>query len=161
MLQYSSGINARISASRSQISLKGNGLHTPGAGTRLHTSPEQGADFIANETIQYATGLLSVEEVFVDVTRSFDGFLYGPFGDFVEHGAAWILQSQCIFQGPCNKLAFTVRVWCQVHFISAPGGGFQFVYQFIFLFDDFILWGKALARIDAQALFGQVNNVSH
>ncbi len=136
-------------------------MHTPGAGARLHASPEQRTDFIADETIQYTTGLLSVEEVFVDVTRLSDGFLNGPFGDFVEHGAAWILQSQCVFQGPCDKLAFTVRVRGQVDFISAPGGGFQFVYQFIFLFDDLIFWGKALARIDSQALFRQVDNVSH
>ena len=128
-------------------------MDTAGTSSRLDTSPEQWTDFIANKTIQDATSLLCVEEVFVDYTRFLDSVLYGAPGDFVEDRAMRMLQSERFFKRPGNKFALAIRVRSKEHFVCAFRGSLQIVDKFVFFLNYFVLRRKVFARVHSQALF--------
>src|SRR5437016_12755370 len=105
--------------------------------------------------------LIFIYNIFIDLASLANFLLNSPLSNFVEHCATRILQSQGLFQGPCDKLTLTIRVWSQVYFVSMPGSSFQFVNQLIFFLDDFILGSEIFARVYAKALFGQVYDMPH
>ena len=67
--QYSTGTNASISRSRSTTIRERSGLHASRGKAALHFLPEQRADGIAHDSVQYPPRLLGIDEVHVDLAR--------------------------------------------------------------------------------------------
>ena len=69
MVQYSSGIKARISSSRSTISLTTTDCTLPGREARFDRLPQKRAELISDQPVEDAAGLLGVDQIDVDVAR--------------------------------------------------------------------------------------------
>ncbi len=140
---------------------EGNRLHATGAGARLDAPPEQGADFVSHESVEHAASLLRIEQVFIDLARPANGLLHSTFGNLVEDGATRVLQAERLLERPGDKFSFSVGVWRQVDLVGAARRCFQFIDQFALFLDDFILRGEVFARIHAQTLLGQIDDMPH
>ena len=71
MVQYSSGLKARISSSRSTISRTATDCTRPAERPRRIFLPQEGAELIAHDPVQDTAGLLGVHQI--QVNASGDG----------------------------------------------------------------------------------------
>ena len=67
--QYSSGMNASISRSRSTISRKRHRLHATRGQAEGELAPDQRGDVVAHDAVEHAPGALGVVEVVVELAR--------------------------------------------------------------------------------------------
>jgi hypothetical protein len=68
-VQYSSGVKARISRSRSQMMRTATGLHAPGREAAAHLLPQERRELVADEAVEHAARLLRLEAVLVELPR--------------------------------------------------------------------------------------------
>ena len=87
MVQYSTGLKALISCSRSTINRTATVCTRPAESPRRTLSHKQRRNFIADQAIEHAPGLLGVNQIAVDRTAVFKGGLDRLGRDFVERNA--------------------------------------------------------------------------
>ena len=75
--------------------------------------------------------------------------------------AAFRVKPQNICQVPADSFAFTVRVSCDINFISLFGCCFQFLNQFALAADIDVLGLKSVFYIHAENAFRQIAQVPH
>ena len=101
---------------------QGDRLYTAATEAFFHLFPQQIADGIANDSVQYTSCLLCIYQIHIDFSGLCDGFFNSRFGDFIECDSAdifFFFQIQCVKQMPADGFPFTVRVSCEINFISS------------------------------------------
>ena len=140
----------------------GDGLDAAGAEALADFLPQERAQFIADDAVQDAAGLLGVDFLQIDRFRVLDGLEDGFLSNFVEHDAALIVRIdfQQMGQMPGNGFPFAVRVRCQIDFFRAD----VFVLQ---VFDELALIPhirirryKTVFDIDTELIARQIAQVA-
>ena len=122
-----------------------------------------GGDFVADEAVDDAAGLLGVDLVLVDQARVFEGVENGGLGDFVEDHAFGGLdvEVQGVGEVPGDGFAFAVQVGGEVDFGGVFGGGFEFGDQLFAGVEDGVGGGEGMLDVDVEALLGHVAHMAH
>ena len=147
---------------------QGDRLHATGRQALLHRFPEHGAGFVADESIEYTTGLLGIDFLIVDVHRVRHGLLDLVLRDLVEHhaadrrrdGVARRLRKE-LLDVPADRLPFTVRVGGDEDFTGALCDPFELGEDVFLALDRDVIGGEAMLDVDAKLLGGQVTHVAH
>ena len=142
---------------------QGHGLDAPGREPTSDLLPEERADFVADQSVQNAPGLLGIDQIHVDLTRVLEGVLDGFFGDFVEFHAVSrrALQLGGLDEMPGDGFAFPVRVGGQIYRRSLRGRVFDFLNDGLLALGHDIPGDYPLGQRDAQGLLRQIAHVSH
>ena len=140
-------------------------LHAARRQPAAHLVPQQRRDLIADDAVEQAPRLLRIDEVFINVCRMPERFLYRRLGNLVEehaaHGLPVLAASfEFFLDVPADGLAFAVRVSGDINRISVFSGGLQFADDFLFAGNDSIRRLKVIIEIDADALLGQILDVA-
>ena len=124
IFQYSSGLNASISRSRSTISRTATDCTRPALRAARHLLAEQVAERVADDAVEDAAGFLGLDPVHVDLARVGERLLHGRSRDLVERDAerAVVVELQLVLDVPGDRLALAVGVGRQVD--AAGLGGF-------------------------------------
>ena len=140
-----------------------NTLDTAGRQTAAHLLPQQGRKLIANDTVQNSSGLLGIHQIIVDLTGLTDGLGDRFLGDGIEGDPVGLFlgQLQKLGQMPCDGLALTVRVRCQIYRFGRTGSSTQFIDQFFFSGYGNIFRRKIMLQIHTHGAFGQVTQMTH
>lgn len=118
---------------------------------------------VAHQAVQFAPGLLGVEQINVDGTGMGHTLLDALFGDLVKGHAGWRRQGQAqnVGQMPADGFAFAVRVGCKQDAVALLASAFSSLTSFLLALDGDILRRKAVVHINAQLAGGQVTHVAH
>ncbi len=140
----------------------GNALDAAGTQGGLDLAPQDGADFVAHNTVEDAAGLLGVDKVHVDLARVLDGVEDGGLGDFVEDNALGGrgVELQRLLQMPCNGFSLAVLIGCQPHAVGLLDGFLQFADQRPLVVADLVLRRVSVLHVDAHLFLGKVADVS-
>ena len=144
---------------------QGNRLDAAGRQPQLDFEPEQRADFVADQPIQDAAGLLSVDQLHINCAGMLKGVLNGLFGDFVKDdafgGALEAIPAGGGLEMPGDGFAFAVGVGGEKDVGGAGAGLFQVVNQLFLVFLHEIFGREFLFGSHAEGGFGQVAHVAH
>ena len=140
----------------------GDGLDTAGAEALADFLPQKRAQFIADDAVQDAAGLLGVDFLEVDGFRVLDGLKDGFLGNFVEHDAAFVVRVdfQQMGQVPGNGLPFAVRVSCQIDLFRSDVFILQVFNEFALIPHVGIRRHEAFFDIDAELVARQIPQVA-
>ena len=98
-------------------------MNTTGTQTTINLAPENRRNFVAVKSVDNAAGLLSLNQVFVDVARVAQCGLNCLFGDFVKHHSLhrnlWLEHLQKV---PGNGLTLTVFIGGEIELIRVLQG---------------------------------------
>src|SRR5262249_20348196 len=127
---------------------------------------QERTDLVADYPVQQAAGLLSVDEILVDVGWVLKGFLYRFFCDLVEQDpangfAVLAAPFEFFLDVPADGFALAIGVGCDVDRLGFLCGGLEFLYYLFLAGDDFVGGLKLVLKIDADALLWQVFYVSN
>jgi hypothetical protein len=114
-------------------------------------SPQEGRHFVPIQPIQDAAGLLSADQILVDLPRVVEGFQDGFFGDLVKHQTPHgNLGIENLTQMPTDRLPFAVFVRRQIQ----VGGRLQCLLEFLDLLllvrRDDVNGLEAVVHVDPQ-----------
>ncbi len=136
-------------------------LHAPGREPSSHLLPQQGADLVADQTVQDAAGLLGVHALRVDGAWIGHRRQHGVLGDLVEldptHGA--ITGIDRLDQVPRDRLALPVGVRRHKDLVGALSLAPQLLHRFRLLAWNQVLGLKVPVQVHAQLALGQISNV--
>ena len=140
----------------------GDGLDAAGAEALADFLPQKRAQFIADDAVQDAAGLLGVDFLEVDRFRVLDGLKDGFLGNFVEHDAAFVVRVdfQQMGQMPGNGLPFAVRVSCQIDLFRSDVFILQVFNEFALIPHVGIRRHEAFFDIDAELVARQIPQVA-
>ena len=162
MVQYSWGLNARISPFALDDEAERDGLDPAGGKTGLDAAPEQRADLVAHQPVEDAAGLLGVDLLLVDIARRLHGLLDRVLGDLVkEDPVGWHRHVELVGHVPGDGLAFTVRVGGQVDRGGPLGRLLELGKGFRLSFNCDVLGREAVFHVHPQLAGGQVAKVAH
>ena len=100
---------------------QGRALNPPGAEPAADGVPQQGADPVADQSVDHPPGLLGGHQRQVDRTQRPDGGLQCLPGDLVKHHPQGVLQPQHLREVPGDALTLAVVVGRQDHPVGLPG----------------------------------------
>ncbi len=162
MTQYSTGMKAWISRSRSTMILTATDCTRPAERPLAHLLPEQRADLVADEPVEDAPGLLGVDELDVDLPGMLEGGLDGLLGDLVENDAVVppFIRSGDLRQVPGDGLALAVGVGGQVDIRGVLGRLLELVDQLGLVLGHDVLGREAVLDVHADLPLGQVTDVA-
>ena len=137
-------------------------LDPSGGEALLDLAGQQGREFVSDDPVQQAPGLLGIHTLHVDMSRVFQSMLDSAFGDLVKDDAGEGLRILADGFGDMVADRFSFAV-----FIRRDIDGLGFLGQFLELFDcgTGISWdgvfGDELPLFDgdAEAAFGQIPNM--
>ena len=139
-------------------------LHTAAAETFLYFFPEQVTDCITNHSVQHTACLLGIYQIHINISGFCDGFFHSRFCDFIESDTAdifFFFQIECVKQMPADGFPFTVRVSCEIYFVSSLRIFTKFAQKFPLPADRNIFGFKVIFKIDTQLAFRQVTDMTH
>ena len=140
------------------------GLNPAGGESAADFVPEQRRDFVADQAVENAASLLCFHQMDVDGHRGFERFLDGVRGDFIEHHAihrrAVLLPLQFLLQVIADRLAFAVRIGCEVDGVDALRSGLEFGDELLFPFDNLIVRREVGIDRHREILLGQILNMT-
>ena len=99
---------------------KCNGLHATGGDSLLHRLPQDGAGFVANQSIEHATRLLRVDLAFVDVAGVGKRVLHCITSDLVKQNPTHrraVSGLDLLRDVPGNRLALAIRIRREENFL--------------------------------------------
>ncbi len=137
------------------------GLNPSSGQTAAHFVPQQRADFVSNQAVQYPAGLLGVHQIHVDVPPMRKCFSDRIFGDLVKHDTlcAVSVDLGCCHQVPGDGLPFPVGVGCQVHFGGLVGVLAQLLDDLALLVGNPVVGREAVIDVHRKPRTQQVTNV--
>ena len=126
MVQYSSLLKRADFTFAFDDEAQRNGLHAAGGKAAANFVPQQRRDFVTDQAVEHAAGLLRLHQVNIDCQRLVECLLHSIGGDFVEHHAEngrliRLLRLEFFLQMPADGFAFAIRVSRQVDGIDAFG----------------------------------------
>ena len=130
--------------------------------TAPHLIPQQGADLVADETVQDPPRLLRFYLVDVDPAGMLEGLVDRVFGNLVEQDPIDFLglAGELFGEMLADRLALAIRVGREIDGLGGFGGSAKFPdYLFLGRYDA-IVRGEIIIDIDPQLVFGQVFDVS-
>ena len=151
---------------------EGDGLDASGGESAADLVPQQGRDLEADQAVEDAAGLLGIDQVPVDLAGMGEGLLHGLLGDFVEGDAMDRLgfffaaaatvgvAAELFGEMGGDGFAFAVRIGRKVDGIGGAGQLFEMGDHLLFAGDDLVLGGEIVVDIDAEALLGQILNMT-
>ena len=141
---------------------RGDRLHAACGEAAFDFFPEEGADFIADEAVENAAGLLRIDQIHIQIARVPDGLLHGVFGQLVEGDALRLFRIQPEYGGemPAYGLALAVGVGRQKDLGGVLGFLFQGVDQLALPADVDVFRLKIMLDVDAELAFGQIPDMS-
>ena len=141
----------------------GHALHAACGQAAADLFPQERAQFVADQTIQLAPGLLGVEQVDIDGARVGHALLDALLRDLVKGHAVGCagVQPQNVRQMPADGLALAVRVGCQQDAVALFGLGLQLLDELLLALDGDIFRCIAIFDINAQRAGGQVAHMAH
>ena len=136
-------------------------LHTTCRERRTHLFPQHGRELEADQTIQYATSLLGIDQIHVHRARRLDGLQDGLLRNLVEDDSLRLInrETQHFGQVPCDGLSFAVFIGSQPDGLVF-GQLCEFGYHLAFVGGNLIYGGKTTINFDTQSLLGQIADVS-
>lgn len=144
---------------------QGHGLYPARAFAATNAAPEQGADLIPHDAVDYPPGLLRVHPMHVNTAGISEGLANGRRGDFVVGHTKELVRIHRFGQGvlkvPGDRLPFTVRIRGKIDLVDLLGLVLQFFQDLLPTLDGDVLRLKICLDIYAQLLFRQVADVSH
>ena len=151
-LQYSTGVNARISRSRSTINRTATDCTRPADRPAPHPPPQDRRDPVADQTVQDAPGLLRVEQLQVDAARSKEGVedrVAGDLGEGHPLGRGGILAEQ---RGDVegDRLPLAVVVGREDQVVGVLEGALQIADVALRVLGDLVLHLELVVDVDAE-----------
>ena len=142
---------------------RGHALDAAGREAAADLFPQQRAQLIADDAVEYAPRLLRVHQVNVDVARGLYALCYDLLGDLVEGDAAGLVvrELEKLLQVPRYSLALAVRVGCQIDHAGGFGPLFQLGYYVFLALYRYIFGRKPVFYIHAHSALGQVPQMAH
>ena len=139
----------------------GHRLHTPGGKPWADLFGQNGADLVADDPVQFPTGLLGVYPVHVNGARVQQGGVDRRLGDLVELNPSRVSKAEGFLQVPGDRLAFTVRVRSEIDFAGVLDSSPQFGDNVLSLRDDDVGRREVVLQVNRQLLFREVADVPH
>ncbi len=161
--QYSSGTKRADLLLAVADQLEGHGLDASRAQPAPDLIPQQGADLVADEPIEHAASLLSIDHLHVDLGRVVQRFLNRLLRDLVEHQAPdfLLLRAQLFGQMPPDRFAFAVRVGCDVNVGRLFRGALQLRDNLLSCSDWLVGGSEPFVDVDTELALRQIADVSH
>ena len=140
----------------------GNALYTPGRERRLDFLPEHGRKFEADDSVEHASRLLSVDAVDVDVARVFDSVKDSVFSDFVKDDSPRFLRSKSehFVEVPGDSLTFAVFIGSEPYHVGFLGFSFKGFYEFFLVGGYFVNRLIVVVDVNAEFFLFQVADVT-
>ncbi len=142
---------------------RGHALDAAGGEAAAYLLPQQRAELVADDAVEYAPSLLRVHEVYVDVARS----LYALGNDLLRylvegnaHGLV-VGQAEQLLEMPGYRLSLAVRVGCEIDHVRLVGGGLQLGDYVLLALDGDILRRETVLYVHAHRALGQVAEMAH
>ncbi|MPN03365.1 hypothetical protein SDC9_150593 [bioreactor metagenome] len=137
-------------------------LHSAGRKAFFDLGPQQRADLIAHEPVEYAARLLCVYKVHIDAARLFDRVFDNRRRYLVKGDPAWLayVHIEHLCQVPGYRFALAVRVCCEVYFIGRFG---LFAYAFEYIAaaaQRNILGFEAVFHVNTELAFGKIAHMT-
>lgn len=142
---------------------QGHRLNPPCRQPPLDFGPQEGRDFIAHQSIEDAAGLLGVKERSAQIRGVRQGLAYGPRRDFVEPDALeiGIGVADQFRHVPGNGLAFSIRIWGEIHNTRLLGSSAQFLHDLRLPRDDLVVGYESVLFVHPKVFLRQVAHMPH
>ena len=142
---------------------RGHGLDPSRREAPADLLPQEGAQFVAHQTVQDAPGLLGVHQILVDLPGGPDALLHHLLRDLVERDPPGLVvrQVQELFEMPGDGLPLPVRVRGEIDRIRLLRGLRQVPDHVLFPLDGLVDRLEALLHVHAQLALGQVPQMAH
>ena len=138
-------------------------LNAAGGKSAAYLLRNKRAQAIADESVEYSSRLLCVDEIHVDGARMIHAVLDSGFGYLVEGDSVLVLKIE-IEQGrkvPRYRFSLAIRVGCEDNFIAFFNIFFQLADELLFSFYNGVFRREVVLDIDAQLRRGQVADMTH
>jgi hypothetical protein len=141
-------------------------LHTARRQPRPHLLPQQRRQIESDQEIERTARLLGIDEIDGQLARTQDRLLHRVLGDLVEHDAAHILALQLALgleefvQVPGYGFALAVGIGREIQRFRLLERARNGVNVLLIAFDDLVLHGEVMGRIDGAFLGHEVANVT-
>ena len=143
----------------------GHALDAPGREATADLFPEEGGEAVADEAVEDAAGLLSVDETHVYFPRIGNGGLYSAGGDLMELDAVYRLAvfacARHFAHVPRYGFAFAVGVSCQVDGTSGLHAPFEVLDGLVLVAGYNVLGSEVVLDVDAEGGLGEVADMAH
>ena len=138
-------------------------LHAAGGKPLLDLAPEERAELVADDAVEHAARLLRVHAVEVDRVRILDRCLNGGLRDLVEDDAAILVRvdAQNVREMPSDRLAFAVRIACQIDLGGALRILLQRLDEIALAADIDVLRRKVVLNVDAELALRKIAQMPH
>ena len=138
-------------------------LHPSGRKTFTDLFPQKRTDLVAHKAIQHPPGLLGVHQLLVDAAGMLHAVADPGFGYLIKGDPVGLMfiQLEQLRQMPGNGLSFPIGVGGQVDIVALFGFGTQLFDKLALSLDIFIIGGKVVLDIDAEAGSRQVAHMAH
>ena len=118
----------------------------------LDLAPEHRGHLEPVETVEYAASLLRLDQAKVQISRAGKGVLDRVLGDLVEHHPMdRHLGLENLGQVPCDGLALSVLVRCQIELVDAGQHLFQLLDPLLALLGHHVQRLEVVVHIDSEA----------
>src|SRR5262249_35197975 len=126
--------------------------------------------FVTHETIEYATRLLRIDEVLIDLSWMLEGSIDGAFRDLIEHhaegGLGWSLRNDLFGEMLADCFAFASVGGCGINRFSFFCGLLQFrndllVVSFLRVRDELVRRLEVVIYIDSESLRRQIFDMAY
>ncbi|OQA94006.1 MAG: hypothetical protein BWY25_03024 [Chloroflexi bacterium ADurb.Bin222] len=137
------------------------GLYAPGRESAANLAPQQGAEVVADQTVQHAARLLRVHQVEAEGTGMRKGFRHGGLSNLMEDDAMGALgrQLQDLAQVPGDGFAFAVGVGGEVDIAGFGGGRLELFDHGAFFVRDAVFGREVVLHIHGELGAQQVAHV--
>ena len=137
-------------------------LHAAGAKATANLLPKYGRELKSHQAVEYAPGLLGVDQVHVDVARIVYGAKDGRFGNFMKDNALGLgnVKVQCLGEVPRNGFSLAVLIAREPHRVGALGQLAELSNHIFFVVADYILRSEAFGDVDSDSALGQIADVA-
>ena len=138
-------------------------LHPARGEAAAYFLPQQRAELVADDAVEYAPGLLGVDEVYVYLARGADALGDDLLRYLVEGDAAGLVVGELeeLLQVPGYGLALTVGVGREIDHAGLLRALPELGYDVLLALDGDILRLEAVLYIHAHRALGQVAQVAH